>query len=650
MLMTPTKADRADAEQALERVLSSQVFAKAGRSRRFLRYLVEAALAEPGSTVKEYTIALDVFDRDKTYDPSIDATVRVEASRLRARLREYYVEEGTNDDLVIDVPKGSYAAVLHSRKKREISPPVRPDERTAQHIGQSEVPEASTPVRSLSAEGWRQAARYAVLSALAVVALTAAFLKLDRRQAPSAAALSSSSLAILPIANHTGNLNNNLLCDGLTDDLIRQLSRLPALKLISRNAVFRPRPSNSNPLEIGRSLGVDFVLTGELRRNADRTSLLAELSNTADGTVLLEREYIVEDEDLRPVQADLQRDVIGKLHLESSARNPGRSLRSVTSDPDAYREFLKGDELARTGDPAQLHQAIGHFEKAVSLDPEFDLAWSALASDHAFLGTYFEAPREHMPQARRFAEHAIQLNPSLGEAHGTLGIIYLLYDWKPSAAAAEMDPAGAEEAAISTLTCTAHLIGQSVRHRNGAEMLTRMLTYDPNSASLIAELGCSEYYRGDYDAALRDYHAAIRADPRYPVAYWGLAKIMNAQRNYGDAIAVLTTFKQTNGFEPPLLTAERGYALGRAGRRSEALALVEQLATQSSQTYVDPYFVATIYASLNDRVQTFAWLDKAYDARSPFMISLPSEPKWDSWRSDLRFVALISRMLNSKAQ
>lgn len=180
-------------------------------------------------------------------------------------------------------------------------------------------------------------------------------------------------------------------------------------------------------------------------------------------------------------------------------------------------------------------------------------------------------------------------------------------------------------------------------------MLTRMLTYDPNSASLIAELGCSEYYRGDYDAALRHYHEAVRLAPRYPVSYWGLAKIMNAQHKYDQALAVLTAFKQTNGFEPPMLTAERGYALGRVGRRSEALALVEQLTTQASRNYIDPYLVAIIYASLNDRVQAFAWLDKAFDARSPLMISLPSEPKWDSWQSDPRFIALIARMLHSNA-
>ena len=645
MLAKRTAIDRAEAQQALERVLGSSVFARAERSRRFLSYLVEDTLKETPAVVKEYTIALDVFDRDTSYDPSVDSTVRVEASRLRARLREYYVDEGRDDTLIIDVPKGSYVAVLHSREKIDIVPPLIPENRAVEHVSHDALPGTRTGAQSPRLERRELIARVALLAGLALVALTTAFI-LHRRPPPP---VSITSLAILPLLNHTGAPNDDLLCDGLTDDLIRQLSRLPALKLISRNAVFRSRPSNANPLDTGRSLGVAFVLTGELRRTPDYTSLIAELSRTGDGAILLAREYIVEHEDLRPVQADLQRDVIDKLHLESSALNPGRSLRSVTSNPDAYREFLRGDALARSASPAQMHQAIEHFQKAASLDADFDLAWSSMASAHAFLGTYFEAPREHMPQARLFANHAVRLNPSLGEAHGTLGIVHLLYDWRPSAAAEEMNAAGAEEAAISTLTCTAHLIGQAGRHRDAAEMLTRMLSYDPNSASLIAELGCAEYYRGDYESALRHYREAVQVDPRNPVAYWGLAKIMNAQHKYDQALAVLSAFKQTNGFEPPLLTAERGYALGRAGRRSEALAVVGQLTNQTSPKYIDPYLVAVIYASLNSRPETFAWLDKAFDARSPFLISLPSEPKWDSWRSDPRLAALISRMLNSNA-
>ena len=642
MITYDVSVDPREARLALERVLSSRVFARAERSRRFLRYLVEAALAQPPMPVKEYTVAIDVFDRDASYDPSIDATVRVEASRLRGRLREYYNVEGRADALVIEVPKGSYAAVLqrritHEAKAADVA--ASPREQEALRVRLPEI--APEKVR------WRE--RSWIAACVMILLLTAPILGVRafraRRATHGAVPPPVASLAILPIVNRTGDPGLDALCDGLTDDLIRQLSQLPPLKLIARTAVLRYR--QANPLEAGKALEAGAVMTGELRRTADHLSLVTELSSTKDGTVLLDREYIVENRDLRSVQADLQRDVIEKLHIVSSARDPGRSLRSVTASPQAYQEFLVGDSLARSGSPEDLHQALGHFERAVSLDPQFDLAWSAMASEHVLLGLYFEAPRDHMPQARQFAERALRINPSLGEAHGSLGLIHLVYDWKPAEAEAEMTAAGAQQAAISTLSCTSHLIEIAGKPRRAEELLSRMLTYDPGSASLIAELGCVDYYRGSYESALRHYRQALEADPRSPVPYWGVGKTLIAEHRYGEAIAALAAFKQRNGFEPPLLTAERGYALGSAGKKSEALAVVEELAQRGRHTFIDPYFVAMIYASMKDREAAFAWLDKAFAARSTFMVSLASEPKWEPLRLDPRFERLVRRMLDS---
>ena len=410
MLTYDRSVDPREARLALERVLGSRVFARAERSRRFLRYLVDAALAQPPVPVKEYTVAIDVFDRDASYDPSIDATVRVEASRLRGRLREYYDVEGREDELVIEVPKGSYAAVLQRRITHEA--------KAAGAAGNDRGQEALRSEIVLEKAGGRDRAGIAIAACVMILLLTVSVLSVRafraRRATHGVVPPPVASLAILPIVNRTGDPGLDPLCDGLTDDLIRQLSQLPPLKLIARTAVQRYR--QANPLEAGKALEVGAVMTGELRRTADHLSLVTELSSTKDGTVLLDREYIVENQDLRSVQADLQRDVIEKLHVVSSARDPGRSLRSVTASPQAYQEFLVGDSLARSGAPEDLHQALGHFERAVSLDPQFDLAWSAMASEHVLLGLYFEAPRDHMPKARQFAERALRINPSLGEA------------------------------------------------------------------------------------------------------------------------------------------------------------------------------------------------------------------------------------------
>ncbi len=648
MIDAKTQVDPEAIELQLKRVLQSRIFERAQRSQRFLRYLVDAALSEPPVSVKEYTVAVDVFDRGATYDPSVDATVRVEASRLRSRLREYYDEEGRDDPWLIEVPKGGYAATLHRRLVPETVVPATMVVATAAEARSPTGETGAGPGREI---GWPRRRVWTLVAACLLVVLVGAVMlwRFGRSQARERSSAPAVSLAIVPIVNRTGDASLGYVADGLTDDLIRQLSQVPALRLMARSTMFRYRDRAGDAGAIAKALHVDTVMTGELRRTPEHLSLAVEVSRTSDGSVLLDREYLADTEDLRVVQAEVQRDVLRKLSAESSALDPTLVLRSVTSNAQAYQEFLEGDALARNGAPPDLHQAIGHFEKAVALDPQFDLAWSALASEHVLLSLYFEAPREHMPVAREFAQRALAINPSLGEAHGSLGLIHLVYDWDLPAADAEMATAGAEEAAVSTLSCTVHLIEQKGRPRRAEEILRRMLTFDPQSSSLMAELGCVDFYRGDYGAALRHYQESLAADPQSPVAYWGMGKTLNAQGKHAEAIRVLESFEQRNGFEPPLLDAEMGYAMGASGDREGALGMVRRLQTKGERMFVDPYLVSVVYASMNDRDAAFACLKEALEVRSSFAISLLTEPKWEPFRADPRFAALLEQMAHSRA-
>jgi TolB-like protein/Tfp pilus assembly protein PilF len=627
-------------------VLQSPVFEKAQRSQRFLRYLVEAALADPPVAVKEYTVAIDVFDRGTHYDPAVDATVRVEASRLRSRLREYYAEEGRDHSWQIDVPKGGYSVAF--------TPKLATASDASEIVAFAEMRRAEATPPPTPARHWP----WVVASVFLLTVIAGSAVAWHYRRSRSVVMPSQPvSLAIFPIVNRTGDSELDYVAAGLSDDLIRQLSQVPALRLIGRTTMFRYRDLTADATTIAKSLHVDTMMSGELRRSRDHTSFAVELTSVSDGSVLLSREYIADARDLPTAQADLQSDVLEKLHAESSARDPGRTLRSVTSSPEAYQEFLKGAALARTNAPADLQVAIGHFEKAAALDPHFDLAWSALGSAHLFLATYFDPPREQMPLARQFAQHALRINPALGEAHGSLGLIHLLYDWDLSAAEIEMSTAGAEPAAIGTLTCTAHLMSRTGKSRSAEEMLGRLLTYDPQSAALIAELGCVDFYRGNYDSALRHYHDALQVDPQTPVAYWGIGKSLNAMGRHDEAIKALRSFKQRNGFEPPLITAEIGYALAASGHRADALELIHSLSSAPAGRFIDPYFVSIIYLALSqsktaspqDLPAAFAWLNKALDARSSFVISILTEPKWQPFVQDPRFGAAVQRLLTKKA-
>jgi tetratricopeptide (TPR) repeat protein len=266
----------------------------------------------------------------------------------------------------------------------------------------------------------------------------------------------------------------------------------------------------------------------------------------------------------------------------------------------------------------------------VKLDPKFTIAWSDLAQAHLLLGIYFEDPRQHMPRASEYATRALQLDPGYGDAHGTIGLVKLLYDWDYAAAASELASAQNEQSALTVLTCTSHLMAQTGRTRDADETVNRMLAYDPQSAQLIGELGCIDYYRGDYQDAMKHYREAMAKDPHSPVPYWGLGKTLSLQGKYGEAVKVLRQFKPANGFEPPLLTAEIGYALGREGKTGDAEREIAELREESKSKYVDPYFIALIYLGMGEEQATLQWLNRAYIVRSPFLISISTEPKWKS--------------------
>ncbi len=397
-------------------------------------------------------------------------------------------------------------------------------------------------------------------------------------------------------------------------------------------------------MSLGRSLHVNSVLTGEVHEVNGKLIVDTELSNMTDGSIIESHRYLPEGDDLSPVQASITQDLIHGLRIELDARQSEHVLRPVSSSIEAYQEMLRGEGAARGNSHMELHDAIQHFEQAVKLDPTFVIAWSDLAQTHLLLGIYFEDPRQHMPLASEYATHALQLDPEYGEAHGTLGLVKLLYDWDYAGAASELASIKDEQSALTVLSCTSHLMAQTGRTRDADEMVQRMLGDDPQSAQLIGELGCIDYYRGDYEGAMQHYHEAIAKDPRSPVAYWGLGKTLSLQGRYGEAVTILRQFKRASGFEPPFLTAEIGYALGREGKTSDAEKEIAELREESKSIFVDPYLVALIYLGMGDEQASLQWLNRAYIVRSPFLISISTEPKWKRMIGRPRLQALLAKM------
>lgn len=624
----------------LERILASAPFTGSHRSQQFLRYVVDNSLENRETALKEYSIAIEVFEREPTYDPSIDATVRVEAGRLRTRLREYYRSEGQNDPLIIEIPKGGYRAVFSERSIVDKAVSTTHDDDAARSMPLDEQQAGRSGFRVLT---WALAAVFAV-----GVILGWAIFTYRHHPQPAARSKDAIRLAVLPFSNETGTAANDYLSNGLTDNLIRQLSDLPRLHVMARAAVDRVTRDNA-----ADKLGVAVLLTGSLQRNADgHLTLNMELSSAKDGTVLRSREYLADPAELPSVQADVVSDVIQGLGIELDARQAAGARRPITSNAAAFQAYLRGELTARDPSPPALHEAIRYYQEATVLDPQFALAYASIAGVHALLGLYYEPPREHMPLARQYAEHAIALDSTQSNAHGTLGLVHLVYDWDFGSAAKEFAASDARDSAIRTLSCTAHLhlLGSGEHMRHAEEDLYRMLEFNPHSASLIGELGCLNYYAARYEDAVRRYREAIAADPQAALSYWGLGRSLALEGRYSEALDALHKFRELNGSEPPLVTAEIGYSEAASGNRRGALETIRQLERESTTTYVDPYLIAMVYLALKDSEQTYAWLDKAYEERSPFLVSIETDPKWSAARNDHRFEEIWNRMmLNGQA-
>jgi TolB-like protein len=446
---------------------------------------------------------------------------------------------------------------------------------------------------------------------------------------------------VLPFSNQTGSSANTYLTEGMTETLIRQFSEIPQLRVISRAAADRVSKQNA-----ASELGVGYLLTGALERNADgHLALNAELSDAKNGTVLRSKQYIPDEADLRPIQAEIVQDAVNGLGISPDVAQAAGAQRSLTSSPAAFQNFLRGEAAARQQDnPANLHEAIDDFEAAVRLDPSFAFAYSSMAEGHLALGIFYEAPRDHMPLARQYAQRALALDPSMHQAHGILGLIDLLYDWNLHSAQSELEQADTRDHAIWQLGCTAHLLMINGRFRHAEEDLERMLEFDPHSGMLIAELGCVKYYSGHLDDSVRYYRQALTLDSRSVLGYWGMGRSLASEGHYKEALEDLEQFKKSNGFEPTIITAEIGFTEALSGDRRAAMQRLNQLNEESKHVYVDPYLRAVVYLGLKDRENTYAWLDRAYQARSPFLISIATDPKWSASRSDTRFEALWNRM------
>jgi len=456
----------------------------------------------------------------------------------------------------------------------------------------------------------------------------------------------SRSIAILPIANRTGDSSLDYIADGTTSNIIRQLSQLPGLKVISKNSVQR-FAATYDPRKAAAELGVGHVLTGSIHREGNGNfNMDFELSRGSDGSILLGRQYRPDSADLLGTQAIVVTDIVKSLAMSLTKADQKTLGARPTLNNEAWDSYLRGAHLADLMDPISLSASLPLFQKAIEKDPSFALAMSDYAASHMKLGIFYDDPRKHMPLAKQFAVQALSIDDSFADAHGVLGLIALLYDWDYGEAQRQLLLASGRmnQGALSNLSCSTHLLASTGRGPRAEMELQSALLSDPLSVTLQSELGCNSYYSRQYDRAIREFQKALLLRPNDPSSLWGLGRAYGQKKMFDDAEASLKMAKLPNGSFPPPILGELGYVYGYSGRKAEAHEMIRHMDELRTKMFIDPFLEAVIYLSMGEMNETYARLDDAYKVRSAFLVSIKSDPKWDRVHDDPRYRAMLQRI------
>jgi TolB-like protein/Tfp pilus assembly protein PilF len=575
----------------LQKILSSEVFARNERLIGFLRFVVEQELAGSGDQLKESIIGVEVFGRRPDYDVRQDSIVRTEAGRLRARLIEYYAARGAADPLVIDLPKGGY----------------RPEFRKAKA-----TPPSPAPSRM------RIGVWIGFGVALLAVGLAAiVWWRLQHQNSPI-------PIAVLPLVNLSQDPANDYFADGLTEEVIRNLSILDGLAVRSQTSSFAFKGKQRDVHEAGKQLGVDYILEGAVLRSGQRLRINAQLVRVRDDFPLWAGKYDRELTDVFAIQDDISRTIVNELRLKL-----GHSRRRYETSVEAYDLYLRARALQIQHGQLGFDESIEPLEEAIAKDPSFAPAYAALARAYALRSGQFRmVVPDEVRKLRAAVEQAIRLDPLLAEAQGALGMLYArdarwVESEKSFRRAIELDA------------------GSSAAHTEFAGFLLRPLgrveealyqfriaeKNDPLTPQFKLNVGEVLISAGRYDEAARSCNQ-LPADQ--PGRGRCLGRALLFQGRTEEAIRIF--IKSSDPSDRAIL----GYAYALSGRRDEAEKLAMDLPGPLQQ--------AVVFAGLGDKDRTLEALDRMAVAGPVRMGWILSNPELSLLRGEPRLKALRKRV------
>ena len=553
------------------------------------------------------------------------------------KIREVLGDSAENPRFVETLPRRGYrfiAPIVDSGTPR--TGPPQPTSPSASILGQLETREQRRAPRRLTM----------LLAAFVTLVLITAVLvvyRISGRGVKQPTAIRS--LAVLPLQNLSGDPAQQYLADGMTEELIGRLAGIRDLRVISRTSVMQFKTTNLSAPEIAKTVGVDAIVEGSVMREGSRIRVHAQLIRAATDEHFWAQAYDREVRDVLDLESDIAQSIANKVEVSITGEERHRLADVRPVDPEVYENYLKGSfALAKRNNRADVEESIRFFNEALSKDPRHARSYLGLAQAYGWLGTVFigGVAQEYRPQVAQAARRALELDPSLVEAHVLLADT-AQKEWRWAEAEAEYqqaialrpNDASAHSELGSWLTCQGRAEEALAETRRGREL-------DPLAVS-GNELGWTLFFARRYDEAKHELLSELTIRPDNAHALFGLGFVLVATHDARGAVDVLEQAVSISERAPSILGLLID-AYAQSGDRADALRLLQELKRRKQTSYVPAAAFILAYLGLGDYGQAFFWLEKAYKEQSNILQYLKVSPIFDPIRSDPRFVDLLRRV------
>lgn len=453
------------------------------------------------------------------------------------------------------------------------------------------------------------------------------------------------SIAVLPFENNGSDADTEYLSDGLAESLIFRLSQLPDLKVSPTSSVLRYKGKQTDPQIVAKELGVDSVLTGRIVQRGDDLNISVELIDLRTNKLVWGEKYQRKLSELLATQRQIATEISQNLKLKLSGNEKGLT-KPYTNNNEAYQLYLKGRYHFAKRTKDDMLKSIEYFQQAINLDPNFALAYARIADVYNQMPAYpFLSSHEAFPKAKAAAQKALEIDPSLSEAHTALGNALAVYDWNW----AEAERAFKRAIELNPNSADAHFryaqvfLSPTGRHDEAIREMSRALELEPLDLTMSALFSQMLRFSRQNDRAIEQAKKTLDLEPEFVLGVYVLGQALMIEGKYQEAIEISEKVLSKNP-NRQLILENAGYGYAKSGRRKEAEEIIAKFREIGKTDFIATYYTAIIYTALGDKDKAFAELQTAAENKDWSMQQMNVDPLMDPLRDDPRFKDLLKKL------